>query len=390
MRTSPDTVIQQKGPGRTVVTELSDSKEAIDALERTLTRVVGSKTPGLQYLVVDDVSTLIEFHAGAADISGQRAMEAATTLMAYSMSKTITAAAVLQLVEGHAVELDAPVARYLDWQPYGGAITIRQLLSHTSGIPNPIPLRWAHPVAAHAAFDEPSALRRVLERHSRLSHAPGTRFAYSNIGYWLLGAIVERAAGQPFTSYVRQCVLRPLGVADEELGYTIVSSADHAAGYLETYSLLNVVKRWLIDPDVIGPYAGRWVQIRDHYLNGPSFGGLVGTAAGFGKFLQDQLRDRSSLFGKATRALFDEQQRVANRPIPMTLGWHMGSAGGVSHRFKEGGGGGFHSMMRLYPTAGVGTVLMTNATGVNVKALLDTVDPLTIRAFSNRVHASAG
>lgn len=58
----------------------------------------------------------------------------------------------------------------------------------------------------------------------------------------------------------------------------------------------------------------------------------------------------------------------------MTLGWHIGDLDGVRFFYKEGGGGGFHCMMRLYPAAGVGTVVMTNATGFNVRRFLDTTD----------------
>ena len=59
----------------------------------------------------------------------------------------------------------------------------------------------------------------------------------------------------------------------------------------------------------------------------------------------------------------------------MTLGWHIGNLNGQQVFYKEGGGGGCHSMMRLYPGDRVGTVVMTNATGFDVRKLLDTIDP---------------
>jgi D-alanyl-D-alanine carboxypeptidase len=332
------------------------------------------RTPGLQYVVVNQSATVFEAHEGLADIAAGRPLLAGTTMMAYSMSKTITAAAVLQLVEGGRLRLDDPVAQYLDWQPYGSGITIRQLLSHTSGIPNPIPLRWVHPVSADARFEELGALKSVVGRHPRLAFAPGTKYAYSNIGYWMCGPIIEQAAGQPFTSYVTQHVFDRLGIGPDEMAYTITDPSRHAAGYLEKYSWINLLKRLLIDRELIGSYAGPWLQIRDHYLNGPAFGGLVGSAAGFGRFLQDQLGDHSRLFGDATRATFCEQQRTTVGPIEMTLGWHIGSTGGVRFLYKEGGGGGFHSMMRLYPERGIGTVVMVNATSFDVRGLLDAVD----------------
>jgi hypothetical protein len=59
----------------------------------------------------------------------------------------------------------------------------------------------------------------------------------------------------------------------------------------------------------------------------------------------------------------------------MTLGWHIGTLRGRRVLYKEGGGGGFHCMMRLYPDEGVGTVVMANATGLDVRRVLDEIDP---------------
>ena len=333
-----------------------------------------SSTPGIQYLVVDQAQTVFEYDGGWADLAGHRPMTAATTMMAYSMSKTITAAAVLQLVDTNKIRLDDRIDRYVD-SPYGHAVTVRQLLSHTSGIPNPIPLAWVHPVASHDTFNERAALDAVLRKHGRLAFAPGTKYAYSNIGYWLLGRIVERASREPFTSYMAGHILHPLGI-ERELGYAIPSPADHANGYLEKFSVMNLVKGWLIDRALIGNYEGRWLRIYGHYLNGPAFGGLVGTARGFATFLQDQLRPHTRLLSDATRGLFYEPQRTTQgKTVAMTLGWHIGSVNRVSFFYKEGGGGGFHCLMRLYPTSGLATVVMTNATGFDVRRLMDTVDP---------------
>jgi len=335
-----------------------------------------SKVPGIQYLVVAADQTVFEYAGGWADIAGRRPMTPQTTMMAYSMSKTITAAAVLQLVDSGKIGLDDPIDRYLDRQPYGPGITVRELLAHTSGIPNPIPLRWVHPVGRHDAFDEREALAAVIREHGRLKAAPGTRYGYSNIGYWLLGHIVERASGERFTDYVTERVLRPLGIGPEDLGFGISDPAGHARGYLEKFSWMNLVKGFLVDPELIGGYEGRWLQIRGHYVNGPAFGGLIGSARGFGTFLQDQLRPHSRLFSDSTRALYYEPQRTkSGTAIAMTLGWHIETHAGEAFYYKEGGGGGFHCMMRVYPAAGMATVVMTNATGFNVRGFLDEMDP---------------
>ena len=342
-------------------------------LQDTATAV---KTPGLQFVLVDRGGIVFEHHHGFADVASRRPMQADTTLMAYSMSKTITAAAVLQLVGANVIRLHDPISRFIPWQPYGHTITVRHLLAHTSGIPNPIPLGWVHLVEDHESFDEQAALDAVLRLHGRLASPPDTRFAYSNIGYWLLGPLITTATGEHFTSYVTNHVLSPLGIRPDELAYSIVGAERHASGYLEKYSMMNLFKRLFIAAEYIGKYEGRWLRIRDHFVNGAAFGGLVGTATGFAKFLQDQLAEHSRLFSDGTRALFYEQQLTSRGPAPMTLGWHTGDG----YLYKEGGGGGFHSLMRLYPRQSLGIVVMANATAFEVTGLLDAVAALGVVA----------
>ena len=337
--------------------------------------VEGLETPGLQYRVVNSAGTVFHAELGLADIRRRVPMGSSTPMMAYSMSKTITAAAVLQLIGAGRVGLDDPVEVYERRSPYGPRVTIRQLLSHTSGIPNPIPLRWVHLAERHAHFDEDTALNRILAKHRKLAFEPGTKYQYSNIGYWLLGRIIESASRQPFAAYVSEHVLRPLRITDDDLGY-VVPSTTPAAGYLEKYSVMNLFKRFLIAPEFIGQYAGRWLCIKSHYLNGAAFGGLVGSALGFAALLQDQLLPQSVLFDNDTKTLFYAQQQTTRGvPVLMTLGWHIGDLHGIPFYFKEGGGGGFHCEMRLYPNWGIGTVIMANATGFDVKHMLNRIDP---------------
>jgi CubicO group peptidase (beta-lactamase class C family) len=336
----------------------------------------GRKTPGIQYIVVTAAGPRFEHAGGWADIRSQTAMTLDTTMMAYSMTKTITAVAVLQLVEQGKLGLDDELDRYLPDTPYRDRlITIRHLIAHTAGLPNPIPLRWAHLAAEDAAFDEDAALAQVLAQNPKLKSAPGAKFAYSNIGYWLLGKVVEQVTGQPYVETVRGGILRPLGLAPAAMDFVIPDPARHANGYLAKYSLMNLIKGLLIDAKFWDGYAGNWLRFNAHHLNGPAFGGLVGTARSFGRFLQDQLQPDSALFNAQTKALLQEQQRDhAGNPIPMTLGWHIGQTQGIDYFFKEGGGGGFHSEMRLYPAQGIGTVVMVNNTEFNTTTLLNTLD----------------
>jgi CubicO group peptidase (beta-lactamase class C family) len=354
---------------------MSMSAIIADPLQVLSAAVEESQTPGLQYRVVNSAGTKFHAELGLADIRRGIPMGSSTAMMAYSMSKTITAAAVLQLISAGRVGLDDPLEVYEPRIPYGARVTIRQLLAHTSGIPNPIPLRWVHLAEYHSSFDEDRALNLVLARHGRLAFEPGTKYQYSNIGYWLLGRVVASASGQPFPAFVDEHLFRPLRIAANDLCYA-VPSATLAAGYLAKYSMTNLFKRFLIAPEFIGQYVGDWLCINSHYLNGAAFGGLVGNTAGVGALLQDQLRPHSVLFDDDTKALFYTQQSTTRGvPAPMTLGWHVGVLHGIPFYFKEGGGGGFHCEMRLYPDWNIGSVMMANATGFDVKRVMNRIDP---------------
>jgi D-alanyl-D-alanine carboxypeptidase len=244
-----------------------------------------------------------------------------------------------------------------------------------SGLPNPIPIRWAHLVEEDSTFDEAAALNQVMQNNSKLAFEPGQKFAYNNIGYWLLGKILEQVSGQSYAAYVMANILNPLGLSSKEMDFIIPDTAHHANGYLAKYTFINLIKGFVLDKKFFGGYEGEWLRLKSHHLNGPAFGGLVGTAQAFGVFLQDQLHTESVLFTPETKALLETQQNDStNQLVPMTLGWHVGETQGVRYFFKEGGGGGFHAEMRLYPTKGIASVVMVNNTQFDSRAFLNRVD----------------
>ncbi|HZD53533.1 MAG TPA: serine hydrolase domain-containing protein [Woeseiaceae bacterium] len=341
-----------------------------------LGRYARSRVPGLQYVAVDGERTLFEYAGGWADVRDRRPMTLDTAMMAYSMTKICTAVAILQLVERQALGLDDGIDRYLPQNPYTGhSISIRHLLNHTSGIPNPLPLRWVHLQEEDAAFNEDAALARVLRENPKLEFRPGRRFAYSNIGYWLLGRIVEGITGGSYRDYVRANILRPLGLPAEDMEFVVSDPERQANGYVAKYSLTNLLKGFLIDGRFWDAYDGNWLRLNPLYVDGAAFGGLIGTARGFGRFLQDLLRPASVLLSPAAQRIMETRQtQDTGKPIPTTLGWHVGKSSNAFYLFKQGGGGGFQSEMRLYRARGIATVLMANATDFRAGRLLNRVD----------------
>lgn len=329
---------------------------------------------GLQYIVVTHTDVLVNHAAGFSDIQRRTAVNPHTTMAAFSMTKTLTAIAILQLVDAQRIRLDDQVSRYVT-HPYDQNITLKQLLNHTAGIPNPLPLRWVHSKNEHANFNESAALSKVLTENSNQKYVPGERYFYSNIGYWLLGRVVEKVAGEKYEQYVVRHIFQPLKIKPEELSFDIVNTENHAHGYLEKYSLMNVVKSFLLDDWVWQGYEGGWLRISDVYLNGPAFGGAIGSASAFSRILQDLLSENSVLLSDASIKLhFEQSENNAHEQIEMTLGWHVGEVSGLKYLFKEGGGAGFHSEMRIYPSKGIGSVVMVNKTSFNSARFLNQLD----------------
>jgi D-alanyl-D-alanine carboxypeptidase len=349
-------------------------KEYIDV------KLADGESPGIQYSILTRDSTLFSYAGGWADVEAGRELRQSTTMMVYSMTKTITAAAVLQLVEQGRLSLNDPVADYLPDIPYGRELKIWHLLSQTSGIPNPIPLRWIHLAEEHAQFDQAAALREVLEDNAELKSTPGEKFSYSNISYWLLGYVIEKVSGVSYEQYVRQHIFRTLAIPESEIDFVIPAQQQHAKGYLPKWSLMNMFKSLVVDPKFGGGYEDGWLHVYDHYLNGPSFGGIIASAEAIGIFLRDQLQDTSCLFSQGSKALFYQQQKNnSGQLIPMTLGWHIANMDTIRYFFKEGGGGGFRSEMRVYPGVGVASVVIANNASFDPGGFLNAVDKEFLR-----------
>lgn len=350
-----------------------------EAAVKLIEELTPSDGPGIQYVMVDKNKVIFEYSSGLADIKSRTPLRLNHTMAAFSMTKTITAIAVMQLVEKHIVELDDNVDRYIK-HPYGPDITIRQLLNHTAGIPNPLPLKWVHLANRNETFNEDAALALVLQEHPKADNAPGERYAYSNIGYWLLGKVIEAATRQEYQTYVKLNIFDPLKLEPAEIDFRIPEPSLHAKGYLAKYSFINMVKGLVTDKEVLGDYEGSWLRINDVYLNGPAFGGAIGSAKAFSRILRDLLSEKPVLLGKrALQLLYAQERTNKGKLIAMTLGWHIGELNGVRYFYKEGGGAGFHSEMRIYPSPGLASVIMTNRTSFTSRTELSRLDKIFLK-----------
>jgi D-alanyl-D-alanine carboxypeptidase len=332
---------------------------------------------GLQFTVMDTTGAFENVNLGLADVAAQTPVTDTTVFMSYSMTKVVTAIAALQLAQDGSLDLDADVHRYLPWLPYSQPITTRQLLQHTAGIPNAIPLRWVHLPVAHGTFKEDSALRAVLADNADLTSKPGTRYRYSNIDYWIVGAIIEHITGVAFERTVTDKIFRPLGLSHSR--FHIPATLPLAKGYLRRWTWMNLFKWLVTDSEYWGEYEDGKLNIVPHYVNGPAYGGLYSTSHDLAQICADLLRSNSILLNAASRAtLFTPAILADGTSVDMTPGLHIVPHPSLRIFMKEGGGAGFHNELRLYPDLGIVAVLHTNDATFDVKAVFEELEKKAI------------
>lgn len=341
-------------------------------------QVNNHQTPSIQYAFFDTDSIIYELRYGLRDVKTKDQVDSATMYHLYSVTKTFTALSVLQLAQSGKVNLDKPVSFYLPEFPYSKEITIQQLLSHTSGIPNPLPLKWIHLAEEHHGFNRDNFFADVFKAHSKLDFDPGTEFKYSNLGYVFLGQLVERVSGQSFEMYVSKNISEPCGVTPSELNFQIHPST-HAIGYHKWWTFSNAIFGFFIDKEkFMGNREGKWKPFKYFYNNGIAYGGMFGTASGLIKYAQNLLQPNSILLNDSYKEMLFAETIAMNKPTGMSLSWFTGSLKGNRYLSHAGGGGGYYVELRVYPELGVGSLIMYNRSGMTDERILDKADAFFI------------
>jgi serine beta-lactamase-like protein LACTB len=313
---------------------------------RAIEALIGARmtqlgVPGLAAAVVSHEQVVWAAPFGMADLENGVSVRTTTSFRLASLSKPITAVAVLQLVERGKIELDAPVQRYVPLMPEKTwPVTIRQLLGHLGGI-------------RHYRDGEFASTRRyasvaeglTIFRDDPLEHPPGTKFLYTSYGYNLLGAAVEGASGESYLDYVRRNVFEPAGMfgaRDDDLRALI---PHRAQGYVKTPS---------------GDLRNSELTDTSNKLPG---GGLAASAEDVARFAMaltgGLLLERASVARMLTR-----QTTREGKPVGYGMGFFLTDRGGVREAWHTGGQQRVSNVVYLQPDRHVGVVLLSNLEGI--------------------------
>jgi CubicO group peptidase (beta-lactamase class C family) len=342
-------------------------------------RIRADRVPGLSVAVVTDDRVRWLRGFGMADLGSGTPAGPGTVYLWFSMTKIVTATAVMQLAEQGRLNLDAPVNEYFPGfavvrQPT--PVTVRHLLSHSSGLANPIPIRWVHPADAPAPQHD-VFVARLLARHRRLRFPPGEQARYSNLGYLVLGEVIAQLTGGSFEDYVRSRVLAPLHMRHTGFTYHEVGEHPAAVGYQPLPAPLTPVLRAVLPTGIVGSRYGRYVGYWPFSVTGHAYGGLIGPIDDVARLALAHLNHGTVhgvqiLSPAATAAM----QHIVARggPRDFGLGWYRTHTdNGPAYIEHLGGGSGFFTVLRLYPDRRLGIALMGNTTHYDHETILTAI-----------------
>lgn len=326
--------------------------------------------PGYQYMILSSGKEIFSAWGGYRDVEKKLPVQRDTLFMANSSSKTITATAVLQLSEKNKLDLDEDVREYVGHMfPVNKKITSRQLITHTSGVPNIFPFKWHHKMEDHGRFDRERFEKRVLKKSKKLVSEPGHKYIYSNPGYLLLGKIVECVSGLSFAEYTRKNIFEPVQAGKDQIDFDVNAPDNHSHGYQEIFSYYTLVLYLLIHGWTVKHKTGKWCGFRRLKHNSPSYAGLHCNMDGMSLFIKDMLSENPVLMNKETRRkIFLPHTGPEGKILPTTLGWDHGKLAGIDYITRPGGGLGFHSNIRIY-AGKIATITLINKTLLHAKLI---------------------
>jgi D-alanyl-D-alanine carboxypeptidase len=312
--------------------------------ERVTAALRASGAPSVSVAVVQKGAIVYAKALGQANVAENRAADAGTRYAIGSVSKQFTAAALLLLEERGKISLDDTVGKYLpDLNLTRAAeVTIRELLSHTSGYEDYAPQDYMIP-----AWTRPITPRQILDEWAKkpLNFDPGTRWQYSNTNYVIAGQIVEKVSGQPLLEFLRANIFQPLGMS------TPGDITEHQPADASAYT------RYALGP------------ARPVVREGPGWmfaaGELAMTPSDLARWDLAFL-DKKVLTERSYQEFTREVKLKDGKETHYALGLSLGDLDGTPMISHTGEVSGFLTSNAVFPAKGVAVVVCSNEDGINL------------------------
>src|SRR5579872_1217250 len=302
-----------------------------------------SGAPSVSVAVVAEGKLAFAKAFGSADLAGNRAADATTRYAVGSISKQFTAVALLLMQEQGKLSLDDKVSKWFPKLTRASEITIRQLLSHTSGYEDYAPQDYIIPEWTKVTTPE-----AVLDRWAKkpLNFDPGTRWQYSNTNYVLAGAIVEKVSGKSLLDFLGEKIFRPLGMTTAGDCFAAKQPSD-AVAYTR-YAL--------------GPPRPAAREAEGWYF---AAGELCMTPSDLARW-DISFLEKHILSAKSYEEFTREVKLNDGKPTHYALGLSVGEMDGMPVISHNGEVSGFLASNAVYPTKDTAVIVLSNEDGISL------------------------
>ena len=306
--------------------------------------------PGLQLAVIQQGKVVLKRNFGLASLQYQVPVTDASLFSINSATKAFTGVAVMQLVQEGKIDLAAPIGQYLTGLPDAWqAVSVTQLLNHTSGLPDVLDPRSGKLVGPQP--DDADAAWKAVQALP-VEAPPGLRYRYNQTNYVLLAQLIERQGGQPFVSFIRHRQFDVAGMPHSGFG----DAKD---------VVVNKASSYVLDRDGKG-YRN---VIEDFPVFMRAGAGINSNAGELANWLV-ALQSGRLLAPASVERLWQPTSLNDGKPAPWALGWP--TIGRAGHRAVAGIGGG-RSAFYVYPNDGLAVIILSNLAGGQPEQLIDSV-----------------
>jgi CubicO group peptidase (beta-lactamase class C family) len=313
------------------------------AIEEIAGEYFSSKTPGMALLIGQRGEVVYKKGFGMADIEKGIPIDADTAFIIASITKQFTAMAVMMLKEKGLLDYDDAIGRFFpDFPPYKEKVTIRHLLTHTSGIKEYFDQDF---IKTAGEMGEALTQEYILERIKNfggLEFEPDTKFSYSNSGYVMLGAIIEQVSEKTFAEFLKENIFEPLNMERTVVG---------------TSSKLNIEKMaWGYSKDERECYRK---TLLDMAALGWTDGNIISTVEDLFKW-HNALYTEKLVKKETLKEAFTPHVLRDGTSTGYGFGWFIGERAGVKEIWHSGGTIGYVSRFSRFVDEGVAVIMLTN------------------------------
>ena len=324
-------------------------------LDSLLSSLYSDTLPGISIAVLKQGKAVFKKSYGVSNMATTDKLTNSSNFNICSLTKQFTAVAILQLEEKHLLSLNDKMSRFFSRmnKKIANSITIQELLTHTSGIPD----HYSYTNTTHMHHAHDSDVYNAIENLDTTYFVPGTKFRYSNTGYCLLALIIEKVSGMTYNSYMAKNIFQAAGMK-----HTIV--------WNENATVTNEVTAYERDS------SNNWIRsgAPEHiFFSTEGDGGIYTSVDDYVKWftaLQSGIVFSKSIVDKARSIQFMIDK---NKKVGYGFGWFIDEQDAQRKAYHSGDNGGFRTYSFSIPSLDYLVVIFSNRNDINVEQIVQRI-----------------